>query len=262
MVGPEIERFAKLDSSIHRWDPRWKIATLLALMLLLGLDVRGSGAAPSPAHIPPALAGLVLSAALVTLARIPWSHVLRRLRAPAVLLAIIALVFALSYPGERLRLGWVGVSVDGLIAALLIAARALSIILLVFPAFGTAPFHSSAKALRSLRLPEALVQTVLFSYRYLFVYSVELRKMGAALRARGFRPRPDAHTLRTLGRGIGVLIVGTVERTERIQGAMRCRGFTASFPVSGDSGAKLSDALLSAAVLAAGLAVFGWKTAT
>jgi cobalt/nickel transport system permease protein len=261
MVGPEIERFAKLDSSIHRWDPRWKIATLLALMLLLGLDVRGSAAGPSPTDIPPALAGLALSACLVTLARIPWSHVLRRLRGPGVLIAIIALVFALSYPGDRLEIGWVRLSVDGLIAALLIALRVLSIILLVFPAFGTAPFHASAKALRSLRVPEALVQTMLFSYRYLFVYSEQLRKMNAALRARGFRPRPDAHTLRTLGRGIGVLIVGTVERTERIQGAMRCRGFTSAFPVSSDLRSKPSDALLSAAVLAAGLAVLAWKTA-
>ena len=109
-------------------------------------------------------------------------------------------------------------------------------------------------------MPEALVQTMLFSYRYLFVYSEQLRKMNAALRARGFRPRPDAHTLRTLGRGIGVLIVGTVERTERIQGAMRCRGFASALPVSSDLRSRPSDALFSAVVLAAGLAVLAWKT--
>jgi cobalt/nickel transport system permease protein len=261
MIHAGLERFHTLDSPIHRWDPRWKIGTLLALMLLLGLDIRGSGVPPSAADIPPALAGLFLSGLLVTLARIPWGHVLRRLRGPAVLFAVLAAVFALSYPGERASLGPVAISAGGLLAALIIAARAFSIILLVFPAFGTAPFHVSAKALRSLRLPEALVQTVLFSYRYLSVYSERLRKMGIALRARGFRPRVDAHTLRTLGRGVGVLIVGSVERTERIQGAMRCRGFSASFPASVELRAGPRDALLSALALAAGLAVFAWKSA-
>ena len=261
MVRPEIDRFAGLQSPLHRWDPRWKIATLLALMVLLGLEPEGSRAAPSAADIPPALAGLALSSLLVTASRIPWSHVIRRLRGPAALLLLIAIVFAISFPGERVGAGWLRFSTMGLLAALLVAARAISIILLVFPAFGTAPFASSVKALRSLRVPAPIVQTMLFAYRYLFVYADQLRKMSVALRARGFRPRPDAHTLRTLGRSIGVLIVGTVERTERIQGAMRCRGFSATFPAACELRARPMDAFLSGAVLASGLAVFAWKLA-
>ena len=32
-VHPEIDRYAHLDSFLHRWDPRWKLASLGPLLL-------------------------------------------------------------------------------------------------------------------------------------------------------------------------------------------------------------------------------------
>ena len=41
----------------------------------------------------------------------------------------------------------------------------------VFPMLGTAPFHVSMKSLQDVGFPKMLIQALLFTYRYLFVYN-------------------------------------------------------------------------------------------
>ena len=50
-----------------------------------------------------------------------------------------------------------------------------------------------------------------------------------AMRVRGFRPRLDRHTCRSLGYLVGMLLVRSFDRAERILAAMRCRGFRGHF---------------------------------
>jgi cobalt/nickel transport system permease protein len=45
------------------------------------------------------------------------------------------------------------------------------------------------------------------------------------MKARAFWPRSDLHTWRSLGYLIGMLLVRSLERAERILKAMKCRGF-------------------------------------
>ena len=46
---------------------------------------------------------------------------------------------------------------------------------------------------------------------------------------RGFRPRLDRHTYRSLGYLVGMLLVRSFDRAERILAAMKCRGFQGHF---------------------------------
>ena len=50
--------------------------------------------------------------------------------------------------------------------------------------------------------------------------------MSNAARTRGFEARTRWHTFRTLGNFIGVLLVRSFERTERLYNAMISRGYT------------------------------------
>jgi cobalt/nickel transport system permease protein len=253
------ESLAGLDSPLHRWDPRLKLATLFILILCVAVERAGSRSAPSPEEdLPPALAALLFSVVLASAARIPPAAIVWKLRGAAPLLAAVLFIFPLAYGGERIQLGPIRLSGDGLLAAVLVIVRAVSILVIALVAFATTRFHSAMKALRSLRVPASLVQTTLFAHRYTIVYAGQLRRRETALRARGFRARADLRTLRAIGSGFGGLLVGSIERTRRIQTAMKCRGFSGAFPGMDEFRAGARDVFLCAAVLAAGAGLVLW----
>ena len=217
MYHLEIDRFAHMRSPVHAWDPKVKIPVLLIMAFTMGLlkDVRL------------AAMGLGISIGLVIISRIPISFVLGRLRWVLIFIAPFVLIMPLTVPGRDIwRFSFLSVSYEGLLLASLIFLKALAIVLLVFPMFGTALFHTSMKALQHLRFPTRFVQIILFTYRYIFVLFGEIRRMNNAARTRGFETKTRLSTFRTLGNFIGVLLVRSFERTECLYNAMISRGYT------------------------------------
>jgi cobalt/nickel transport system permease protein len=86
-----------------------------------------------------------------------------------------------------------------------------------------------AHALHHLHLPEKLVHLMLFTVRYVEVLRREYGRLAAAMKARGFRPRMNRHTYRAYGYLVGMLLVRSLDRSERIVAAMKCRGFRGRF---------------------------------
>jgi cobalt/nickel transport system permease protein len=73
--------------------------------------------------------------------------------------------------------------------------------------------------------------------------------------ARGFRKQTDIETLRTIGNFLGMLLVRSFERTQRVYDAMLARGYDGTLPGVVGFHARRSDWLKGAFWLAAGLAV-------
>lgn len=243
MHHPEIDRFAHLESPLHRWDPRWKLATLFFLLFAMGL-----GPAPEAVTLRDvAMSGVSLAISLILLwcSRIPLGFALRRLRGIVIFLVAVVFVFALSASQ------W--------LAGILIALRATAMVLLVFPAFGTTRFDVAMKALRSLRVPNPVIQVILFSYRYFFVHADQLRRMRSAMCARGFQVQFGLTTPKVLGHAVGVLLVGSVERTERIHGAMLCRGYSGSMRTLTTFQTTPRDVLWTVAIGVVGVALVAWR---
>jgi cobalt/nickel transport system permease protein len=260
-VQPELDPDAGRPA-LRRWDPRWKLATLFLVILAVALDRPGARAQPSLARdLPPAAAGLALAAALVALARIPPGVVLRRLRAPAVFLVLVGAAFPLTYGGERLRLGFISLSKDGLVAALLLAAGAFAIILIALAAFAGLTGAQAGDALRRLGVPAPLVHAGLLATRYAGIHARRWRRLRLALRARAFRPRADLRTCRVGGHAVGVLLAGSIEHAARLQGAMKCRGYSGSLAAPGATRAGARDLGLAAAGAVAAAALVLWKFA-
>jgi len=67
--------------------------------------------------------------------------------------------------------------------------------------------------------------------------------MERAIRARGFAPGCNRHTLRTYGYLAGTLFVRAHHRAERVQAAMKCRGFQGRFYLMDHFHAGRADAL-------------------
>jgi cobalt/nickel transport system permease protein len=188
------------QSPLSRLDPRWKLAGILLLALVVAFLHTLAVAA----------AALGAALGLVLLARLPARWYLARLGAVAVFLVLMSLLVPWG-------------------AAVLVCLKALAILSLMLVLLASAPLNSTLKAAHALRVPGLLIQLAMLSYRYVFVLGGELSRLRVALRVRGYRNRLNRHSYRTVGHVAGTLLVRGYERAERVEQAMRCRGFDGRF---------------------------------
>ncbi len=89
-----------------------------------------------------------------------------------------------------------------------------------------------AKALQYLKLPSKLIYLLFFTIRYLEVLKQTFEKIQRAMRVRGFKLQTNLHTYQSIGNAIGMLLIKSLSKAQRIEQAMRCRGFQGHFPIS------------------------------
>ena len=87
------------------------------------------------------------------------------------------------------------------------------------------PFEQLLVTLRRLRMPVVFVAILAFMYRYVFVIWDELDKMRLAWKTRSFGRGGLLFRWMTLARMLGMLLIRSLGRAERIHGAMRARGW-------------------------------------
>ncbi len=219
----EIDGYSHLDSPIHRWDPRVKIASMLFLIfsvvLLKSLAV--------------ALLGLAASIGLLLLSRLPFAYVSQGVKWPALFLLPFPLILPLTVDGERaLTLFNISFSIDGFEQGMLMMTRGLAAVVLIYPLFGSSPFNTTIHAMRGLGLPEAVTQIFLFAYRYLFLLREQFTSMNRSLASKGFSKKTDLRTAGVLGAALGMLFIRSYERSDRIYKAMLSKGYTGTLPGS------------------------------
>jgi len=209
-------------SVIGRLDPRLRLLVAAAFAGVLCV-----------CHSPIVLfVGLVLATATLLLADMVNARTLRRLAAVNLFLLLLAATMPLSCPGEAVwQIGPWRWSDEGLRRAGLIALRANAVMIAFFALVGTMEPAHIGVALDRLATPRKLTHVFLFMVRYIEVIHQEYHRLDNAMRVRGFRPGLDRHTLRTMGHLVGMLLVRSIDRAERIAAAMKCRGFRGRFYV-------------------------------
>jgi cobalt/nickel transport system permease protein len=242
------------DSPLSRIDPRWKLAALVPAAVMVAL-LR----TPPPAAV--ALAGALL---LVYFTRLPWDWVARRLAWTTLflLLFLVWLPFLPEPSGETLNLGPLRLSITGLerLAAVLLKTLAAVTVFLVILA--SAPLYDTLKAAQALRVPAILVQLFLLTVRYIFLLAEEFARLRTALRVRGYRNRADVHSWRTVGQVAGTLLVRGHDRAERVNHAMRCRGFDGTYHSLHDFRTRARDLAFAAMTLACAAGLLAWDAWT
>ncbi|MDX9786958.1 MAG: cobalt ECF transporter T component CbiQ [Desulfobacterales bacterium] len=236
-------------SPFHKWDVRAKLVTMLILCFLIAC-LR---------QLPSALAAVVISLAAVWLARSEITRVLLRFLAVTGFMGMLLLVIPLSAPvhaGDTVLMvhgwAWPEFNLRGLELAATIAAKGVAITLLMEPLLSTAPLPVTLYGLSELGVPDMFGQMVLLSHRYVHVFRHEAGRMTTGMQVRGFRKRTDAATLRAVANFLGMLLVRSYERTERVFDAMRARGYTGRFPEPVQLSMQKKDLLLAAGWLAIG----------
>ena len=242
------DTYLKGESAIRRIDPRFRVVFALAFSLLVA--IAGSYTVLLPA--------LAISAAAALTADLPARPVLRRLIGLNVLTLTLFLLLPLSTPGDSFfSLGPLAWSRQGVHIAAAIALKANAIVLAYTALVSTIDPIRLGGALQRLRVPAKLVQLLLFTIRYIDVVHHEYDRLVNAMRVRCFRPGFDLHTFRTYGYLVGMLLVNSFDRSDRIVAAMKCRGFSGRFhslATFSAGGREAVFALLSAALLIA----LGW----
>ena len=214
-------------------DPRTcLLATLATLATALALR--------SPEVLAAALA---LAVGLALLAGVPARQLARRLVQVEGFLLVLLATLPLTMPGPvAVEWGPLALSRPGLERAAEILLRVgLCAVALLTLLGGVEPVRLG-HALARLGAPARLVHLLLFAARYVGLIGAEATRLQEALRARAFRPRLSRHAFTTLADLIAALLVRAVARAERIDEAMRCRGFAGRFALIDESRFGRADA--------------------
>ena len=173
-------------------------------------------------------AAVALSAAVALAAAggLPLRELLRRLAVLEGFMVVVLVTLPFTVPGEAVAtLGPFTATREGLFTAALIALKANAVVLALLGLLGGMEPAVLGHALGRLRVPEKLVHLLLLTVRQIELLDAEQRRLRQAMRARAFVPRSDRHTWTSYGNLIGMLLVRSLERSRRIEAAMRCRGF-------------------------------------
>lgn len=212
--------FSQGDSIIHRIDPRHRIVAAGVFSFVVAL-------CDSFYAISLALFTALL---LVVMARLNFVAVLRRLFVVFGFMVLVWLILPLTVEGPAwTQIGPVTLSRSGADLAARISLKVTSILIVFTALLATMPLSTLGHALSSMKVSKKIVYLILITYRYIDLLEDEYRRSLRAVRVRGFIPRTNLHTYKTYAFLIGMLLVRSLARAERIEWAMRCRGFQGRF---------------------------------
>ncbi len=196
--------------------------------------------------------GLAFAVAFVlaAYARVPVSTWFPRLIGMNLFVITMALIVPWSIPGDPLVIvGELEYTREGAAWAGRIALRANTVFLVLMAFLVKMEPMTAGHTLQRMRLPNRLVLLLMFTVRYIEVFEREYLRLRQAMRVRGFQPGFDRHTFRTFGHLVGMLLVHAFDRSERVQQAMKCRGFSGKFHTHRHMQARMTDWVFATGVV-------------
>jgi len=219
-----FEEFSSGSSFIHRLDPRAKIIPAVLFSAVVASADRFEVLALS----------LLTAAVLTGLARLSLTKVINRLLLVNTFILLLWFILPFSFPATGADppvfiLGPLSASREGVLLALGITVKSNAIVLMLIALLATSNIFNLVHALVHLKAPEKLVQLLFFTFRYFHVMHQEYLKLRAAMRVRGFQAGTNMHTYKSLAYLAGMLLIRSLDRSERVHQAMLCRGFDGRF---------------------------------
>ena len=214
------------------------VSSFVVLLLLTALNALTSAVV---------VLALVLALFGLTGKPLPW----RRLVHLEGFLILLLLTLPFTLPGDPLfSIGPLVASVEGARRALLLALKVTASVLLLALFFADVEPLRLGNALRALGVPEPLVRIFITATRTLGVIRDEFARLQDAMRARAFTPATNRHSWKSYGNLIGMVLVRGLDRAERVEEAMRLRGYQGRFLHSSEAAPKPADWMASLALVA------------
>lgn len=210
------EELARGDSPIHRLDPRAKLAVAVVFSVIVA----------TASKLSVVLASFPLVAVYLALARLPVRALAKRLLVVNGFIAFLWLILPFTTKGEPLfTLGPLTATRAGVMLAAFVTLKSNAIILCCLAGLATSRIFDLAHALMHLKVPPRLVHLMFLTHRYLFLIVDEFRRLRVAMKIRGFTPGTNLHTYKSYANLVGMLLVKSFDRSERVYRAMKLRGY-------------------------------------
>jgi cobalt/nickel transport system permease protein len=213
-IAVEEAQFGVKAHALRRMDARLKLALAAAL---IAVNVFIADWRLSTAVLGLAWLGLAAS-------RTPFKQALWFILAPAWATALVIFGFSIGFGAEAIgSLGPLTFYREGLMQGLSAGLRVLSEMACAAALVLTTPFVQILKALRWYRVPEVLVETLGFMYRYIFLLVDEAAAMKSAALVRGGYATLISG-FRTNGSIMAHIFIRAYDRSQRIAQAAQARG--------------------------------------
>ncbi len=231
MIG---EEFAGGDSLIHRLDPRVKIVAVSFFSVVVAVSNR----------FVVLMSALALGFFIVLLARVPMRQLVRRLVPVNVFILFLWLFLPFTVQGEPLfSVGPLVGTHEGVLYAARISLKSNAIVTVLIALVASSSILTLGHAMHELRVPQKIVHLFFFTYRYIHVIGREYVRLVNAMKVRGFRPGTNMHSYKTFAYLVGMLLVRSCDRAERVRNAMLCRGFRGRLYSLSDFSMKTRDVI-------------------
>lgn len=199
-----LDKYADLKSPLHSIEPRAKLLSLLAAIFFVALLPEDK--------LTSLLLLSIFSLILLWISRVPFEVFIKR--SLVVLPPILALssVYAFQNTGFSFY------------RFVFYTLKAMSSFTYVFILVSTTRFDKLLQSLRYFKMPLTVISILSFLYRYVFVFQDELERMLRAKESRMIKT-DRKQELKILFNLVGMLILRSLERSERIYRSMLSRSF-------------------------------------
>lgn len=247
-----FEELSNGDSFIRHLDPRVKIVVVFLFSIVVATAQR----------FQVLTAALALGVFIVLMAQVPFMELGRRLIPVNLLVIFLWLFLPFTFKGEPLFfMGPLAVTREGVLYAAGISLKSNAMMLMLIALVASTPIFTLGHALRALGIPPQIVHLFFFTYRYIHVMHREYVRLKNSMKMRGFIPTNSLHTYKTLAYMVGMLLIRSLDRAQRVYNAMLCRGFNGNLYSLSKFSLNAKD-IVSLALMVAVILVLGvleWK---
>lgn len=204
------------NSFLQRLDPRIKIIIVLLFSVLTAVSQKFTVL----------LLAFSISLIAILAGHIPLKELIKRLIPVNTLILFLWLFLPFTFKGTTLftLFGW-PITREGIEFAAMISVKSNVIMLILIALILSTPIVTIAHAMHELKVPKKIVHLFFFTLRYIHVIHNEYTRVLNSMKIRSFKPKTDFHTYRTYAYMIGMLLIRSLDRAQRVHNAMKCRGF-------------------------------------
>jgi len=247
-----IVELVKGDSLIYRIDARVKIVTVFLFSVVVAFS---NG-------IVVLVSALCLGLSIVLFTKVPLRQLVRGLIPANIFILFLWCFLPFTFEGEALfSVGPLVATGEGVIHAARISIKSNAIMVVLISMVSSTSVLALGHAMHELKVPVKIVHLLFFTQRYIHVIHREYLRLVNAMKVRGFRPGTNIHTYKTYAYLVGMLLVRSSDRAERVRNAMLCRGFSGRLYSLRRFSLKTVDVISLVVMLALTLAlgVLEWK---
>ncbi|MBQ7585952.1 MAG: energy-coupling factor transporter transmembrane protein EcfT [Desulfovibrionaceae bacterium] len=201
-------------------DPRVRVASLMVIASLMAVITK----------LLWAMGSLIFGLFLLLLARPNLKLTLKRFFGVNFFLVLLFLFTIFSTPGKPVfSMGFLSASEPGLNLSLLIIFKANALLATFLALMWKLELSRLAQGLQGLKVPANFIFLLIFTSRILNLLQREWQTLLRAAKLRGFEPKTNLHTYKTLATLLGILLLKSLDQAKRSYEALLLRGFAGKF---------------------------------